>query len=81
MERGRRSDQENFNKSKDASLGRVALIQITTKIISEAFNISQKACSKYKRIEHIELSWQIRLLKYTPNGERYPPKNIIAKKS
>ena len=46
METGSNIVQENFNKSKDAIRGQVALIQINAKIIKNDFKISQKACSK-----------------------------------
>ena len=43
----RQLEKENFNKSKEANLGKVALIHIITNMIKEALKISQNDCSKY----------------------------------
>ena len=47
IDSGSNIDQENFNKSKDAILGKVARTQIITKITKNVFKNNQTACSKY----------------------------------
>ena len=46
IDNGSKNAQENFIKSKEANLGKVALIQIITNISPKAFKKSQNACSK-----------------------------------
>ena len=45
IDSGKSFVQENFNKSKEAILGNVALIQIVINIIKNVFKNSQKTCS------------------------------------
>ena len=46
IDTGKRIVQENFNRSKEAILGKVALTQITKDIIKNDFKNNQKTCSK-----------------------------------
>lgn len=77
IESGSSHAHENLSRSKDASLGRVALTQMITNIIKKDFKNSQHACSKYKSTEASGVFPNKTLLKYVPNGDKYPPKNRI----
>lgn len=77
IDSGSKTAQENFNKSKEASLGSVALIQMIKNIIKHDFSINQNTCSKHIKTGANIVSPKNIILKYLPNGERYPPKNSI----
>ena len=78
IDNGNKYAHENFSKSNDANLGKVALTQIATNIIKKDFANSQNACSKYNKIFAI-CSGNNMNDKYFPKGLKYPPKNSIDK--